>query len=182
MVYVALLRGINVGGNGMISMAALKKTFERLGFGDVRTYINSGNVIFTTRAVSPVPLAKRIEDGIGEDFGFPVKVVLRTRDDMVALLKVLPNTWQHDEQAQCHVMFLSREIDAPTILSALPSNPSVDTVRYTPGAVLWRIDRSQATRSRMTKIVGTAIYKNMTIRNANTVRKVHALMEDVKGD
>ena len=58
----------------------------------------------------------------------------------------------------------------------MPANPEVEQVRYVPGAVIWRIDRANASRSRMTKLVGSALYRQISIRNSNTVRRLHELM------
>ena len=97
--YVALLRGINVGGHRKIKMADLKGMFEALGFGAVRTYIQSGNVI--CRAVeAEEPLRQRIEQQIAATFGFPVTVVLRTADEMARLIAACPyapDALQEDE-------------------------------------------------------------------------------------
>jgi len=63
------------------------------------------------------------------------------------------------------------------VLAQLPTNPAIEEVQYVPGAVLWRVSRANQDKSRMTRIVGTPLYKQMTIRNPNTVRKLLALAE-----
>ena len=76
--YIALLRGINLGGHKIVKMDQLRKTFEELGFADVKTYIQSGNVVFKAPAQTPAKLAKRIEEKVLLQFGFPVAVVVKT--------------------------------------------------------------------------------------------------------
>jgi uncharacterized protein (DUF1697 family) len=76
-IYVAMLRGINVGGHKRIKMDQLRASFEALGFEQVRTYIQSGNVVFKTRKLSSVALSKRIEEKILSDFGFPFREVVK---------------------------------------------------------------------------------------------------------
>jgi uncharacterized protein (DUF1697 family) len=66
--FVALLRGVNVGGKNMISMKSLKESFERLGFTQVSTYINSGNIIFTTKETDPRKLEKKIEQMLSKEY------------------------------------------------------------------------------------------------------------------
>lgn len=91
-VFVALLRGINVGGNKKVSMPLLKMMFKSLGFARVRTYINSGNVVFESNdsAETVESLTVRIEREIEKSFGFPVDVVVRNADDLDRILAANP--------------------------------------------------------------------------------------------
>ena len=174
MVYVALLRGINVGGKKRVEMARLRESFERLGFSDVQTYINSGNVIFRH---DRAPDERAIETALESEFGFEIKVVVRDRKNIQALVEALPDDWVNDATMKCDVMFLRAEVDGPEVLDQVTAKPGIDDVKYVDGALLWRVDRPDVTRSGMTKIVGTDLYKRMTVRNCNTVRKLAALME-----
>ncbi len=178
MKYVALLRGINVGGNNKVPMATLKKTFERLGFDDVRTFIASGNVLFRAGTTDHTKLTKQIEAAIAKDFGLSISVLLRDEKKMETLVKKLPASWVNDKTMKCDVMFLWSEVDKPSILKELPFDLKIEDITYTPGAVLWRIDRDKITKSRMLKIIGTKLYKQMTVRNCNTTRKLYALMTE----
>lgn len=177
MVYVALLRGINVGGKGMVPMARLKTIFERLGLEGVQTYINSGNVIFKSPSSNSSALTKRIETAITKDVGLTVKVLLRDQPQMKQLVAGIPKAWVNDGQTKCDVMFLWDHIDRPAVLKQLPVNREIEDAKYVKGAVLWCIDRKLASKSRMTRIVGSDLYKNLTIRNPNTVRKLYKLMQ-----
>lgn len=80
-IYIALLRGINVGGKNIIKMAELKRTFEAMGLSRVQTYIQSGNVLFEANEEEE-QLRKRIENGIESGFGFSVAVILRTSEEL----------------------------------------------------------------------------------------------------
>jgi uncharacterized protein (DUF1697 family) len=174
--YVALLRGINVGGNNKVDMKILKDAFERVGMNDVRTYINSGNVIFTDNLHTAKEITKKLEDIIKETFGFAVKVLLRDQDQIWAIAAVLPESWQNNSDMRCDVMFLGDDIDNSEIVDSLTVKPEIEDVRYVPGAILWRVDRRNVTRSGMLKLVGTELYKKMTIRNCNTVRRILQLI------
>lgn len=173
---MALLRGVNVGGKSTVSMAALAETFRGLGFGDVRTYINSGNVIFSAAATPGASLTARIERAIERDIGLPVTVLVLDDAALRSIVAAIPSTWVTDATVRTDILFLWPDVDEPALLERIPRNPEVDEVRYTPGALIWRIDRVNASRSRETRLVGSALYKRMTIRNANTARKLHELL------
>ncbi|HSX14753.1 MAG TPA: DUF1697 domain-containing protein [Candidatus Saccharimonadales bacterium] len=180
MIYAALLRGINVGGTGKVEMAKLKVTFERLGLSAVKTYINSGNVIFLTESRDQQQLTAQIEAAIEHDFGFSVKVLLRNIDQVEKLVEAIPNSWVNDTNMKCDVLFLWPEIDDPNIVEQLPNDPEIEDVKYFPGAVVWRIDRGKVIESKMVKLVGTKLHKQMTARNSNTVCKIYDLMLALK--
>jgi uncharacterized protein (DUF1697 family) len=178
MTYLALLRGINVGGKNKVEMSRLKSMFEGIGLTDVRTYINSGNVIFTSRRRKPVSLTPLIEDAIAGEFGFPVKVVLRDLDNMRAVVDAIPSSWKDDSTMRCYVMFLWEQFDEPAVLERLSVKDGIDDVKYLPGAIIWRVDRDVLTRSGMMKLTSDEVYRSLTIRNCNTVRKLVALMTE----
>lgn len=89
-VVISMLRGVNVGGHHKIKMDALKALYEALGFGNVQTYVQSGNVVFTTDERDLARLAMRIEDGIEEQFGFRPNVILRTASDLREVIRRNP--------------------------------------------------------------------------------------------
>jgi uncharacterized protein (DUF1697 family) len=177
MIYVALLRGINVGGNRAVSMKTLKAVFEEAGMTDVRTYINSGNVVFSSKQRSSDRIAAVLEKAIEKQFGFAVDVLVVSAARLEKIVAAIPANWTNDEAMRCDVIFLWGDVDRRTILDELPVREGIDTVRYTPGALIWRIDRHNINKSRMAKLVGTALYKRMTIRNCNTARKLLELIE-----
>ena len=157
-------------------MAVLAETFRGLGFDEVRTYLNSGNVIFSAPPTAETKLAATIERAIEADTGLPVSVLVLDDVAVRAIVASVPKSWVTDATVRTDVLFLWPDVDEPRVLDRLPRNPEVDDVRYTPGAVIWRIDRTNASRSRESRLVGTALYKRMTIRNANTARKLHELL------
>jgi len=159
-------------------MAKLKVTFENLGFTDVRTHIASGNVIFRSDETAIALLTEKIEAAIEQDFGLPVKVVLRNYNAIRELVEGLPPDWVNDGNMKCDVMFLRPEIDDPGILEKIPHDPAKEDVIYLPGAVVWRIDRDKVRQGQVLKIIGTEIHKQLTVRNPNTVRKLWELMRE----
>ncbi|WP_099159068.1 DUF1697 domain-containing protein [Virgibacillus ndiopensis] len=178
MVYVALLRGINVGGNNKIDMKLLKQTFEKAGMNDVVTYINTGNIIFSYKRPSKTDLQRILEEAIHRDFGLQIKVVVRSFDDVSRIINAIPYTWKNDKDMKSDVMFLWDEVDDESVLMDLTIKPTIDTVKYVPGAILWSVDKINVTKSGISKIVGSKLYKQVTVRNVNTARKIYKLMQD----
>jgi uncharacterized protein (DUF1697 family) len=177
MVYIALLRGINVGGKNKIDMKLLKQTFERVGMNDVVTYINTGNIIFSYSGISKSELPRILEEAIHHDFGLQIKVVIRSVEDVREIINAIPDTWKNDKEMTSDVLFLWDEIDDESVIENLVIKPNIDTVKYVPGAILWSVDKKNVTKSGKSKIVGSKIYKQVTIRNVNTTRKIYELMQ-----
>jgi uncharacterized protein (DUF1697 family) len=175
-VFVALLRGVNVGGNNMISMSALKKSFENLGFAEVSTYINSGNLIFKTKEDDARKLEKKIEQMLSVDYQLNSKVVVRSLDEMAKLVKNLPASWDGDSTWRYNVIFLRHTIDSKEILAELPANTDIEEIVYRPGTLLWSAQVSSITKTNMAKLSSRRIFQDMTVRNLNTTRKLLELM------
>lgn len=178
MVYVALLRGINVGGGSKIDMKELRTVFEAAGMASPKTYINSGNVVFATDIRDHAKISELLEDAIEARFGFAVRVLVRNVDEIRSVVEALPPDWVDDQTTKCDVFFLWDEVDRPSILGQLDFDPEMEDVRHTPGAVIRRVDRKNASRSRLTRVVGTPLYEQMTIRNCNTARNLLGLMSE----
>ena len=175
MTYLAFLRGVNVGGKGIVSMAAIKEALVALGLSDVRTYINSGNVIFSTRPSDAQQLAARIENALEQHVDMAIKVLVMDHKTLKRMVDAIPRNWVDDKTMRTYVFLLWKELDDRSILDRLPIKPGVDELKYTPGAVVWRVDRENVGRSQMNRIVGTPLYKKITIRSANTMRKLNEL-------
>ena len=178
MVYVALLRGINVGGKRRVDMKQLKAVFEDAGLESVKTYINSGNVVFSTSQRGKARLIEQLEKAIAKHFGFAVDVLLCDLKSMKAIVAAMPDHWMNDDKMKVDVLFLKSAVNRSSVMKKIRFNPDIEDVKYVPGAVIWRIDRKDATRSGLMRVVGTDLYKNMSIRNINTTRKLLALMQD----
>jgi uncharacterized protein (DUF1697 family) len=174
--YVALLRGINVGGKAKVEMARLKICFEGLGLGSVGTFINSGNVLFETGAKDRKRLIGKIERAIEKEFGFRVPLVLRTPAELARVTKSVPRTWVTDQRMRCDILFLWPEADSRSILGKVPVHLELEDLKYVPGALVWRIDRVDAGKSKVRKVIGSDLYKQLTIRNINTVRRLEELL------
>lgn len=169
MQYIALLRGINVGGNHRMEMKKLKALFESLGFQNVSTYINSGNVLFEGSG-KPTDICQTLEAHFKKSFGFAVPTLVKTKKEMEKIAKAIPPDWKNDTQARTDVAFLFPEIDTKKILDALPMKKEFMDIRLVKGALFWNVARKNVAKSHLNKLIGHALYKGMTIRNVNTVR------------
>jgi uncharacterized protein (DUF1697 family) len=173
--YVALLRGINVGGNSIIKMADLKECVEMLGHDAVRTYIASGNVLFETAERGGAKLDTALERAIERRFELPVRVVVRSRAEIEKIAARVPSHWLGNADVRVTVAFLLRGNDARTVAAGLSPKDGIDELVTAPGAVMWAIRRDALTRSGL-RLVGTPVYKQMTLRNLNTTLKLAELL------
>lgn len=176
--YVALLRGINVGGNNKVEMAQLKKLFEDLGYSNVSTYINSGNIIFETPIKDQSKIVGEIELAIEKTFNLPIRVVIRTKENIEKIVSEVPDNWLNNKDQKTDVIFLWEKFDNKKTLDLIKTTPKIDNLIYIDGAIVWHIKKSDYNKSGMNKFIGTKVYKHMTARNINTVRKLTNLMKE----
>jgi uncharacterized protein (DUF1697 family) len=178
-VFVALLRGVNVGGKNNLSMSSLKTNLAKAGFEDVATYINSGNVLFTSSETDARKLETKIERLLSNQHKLECKVVVRSLSEMKKLVESLPASWKGDEEWAHNVMFLRHSIDSKDVLKELGPKPDIEKVVYRPGAVLWSARRSDMKQSTMNKLSSRKLFQEMTVRNPNTTRKLYELMKEM---
>ena len=176
--YVALLRGINVGGKNLIGMPALKACFEEGGFEDVTTYIQSGNVVFSSKARAS-ELPDRIERMLVAAFGhYEASIVLRSRRQMRAIVERAPTGFGRDPaRFRYDVIFLKPPVEAAAAIKDIPVKEGVDRMWAGTGVLYASRLIERATSSRINRIASLPIYKHMTIRNWNTTTKLAKLME-----
>jgi uncharacterized protein (DUF1697 family) len=176
--YVALLRGINVGGNNLIKMAALKASFETLGFRDVATYIQSGNVLFAASEAGAAKLALRIEAALAATFGYEASVVLRSHKELQAIVARAPARFgAQPDKYRYDVIYLKAPLTGPAAIKDVPTNPSVDQATAGTGVIYFSRLISKATQSRLGRITSMPIYRSMTIRNWNTTATLLRLLD-----
>lgn len=173
MKYVCLLRGINVGGNNSVPMLELKKTFESMGFSDVTTYLNSGNVIF---ASDVTPDARDIQKWLQKVFSLDIPVLIFSADQIIRIAEAIPDGWHNDAMQKTDVVYLFSDLDNANFPMKIGYNADIETAVYVPGAVLWNVSRKNQSRSSLLKMVGTDLYLRVTIRNCNTARKLAELV------
>ena len=176
--YVALLRGINVGGKNLIKMADLAACFEALGFDLVRTYIQSGNVLFSAGGTDRDRLAKRIENALAERFNYPSWVALRSHEEMKAIVTHSPQGFGSEPDTYRYdVIYLKEPLTSSEAMQSVTTKAGVDQAFAGEGVLYFSRLISKATQSHLTRIISTPIYQSMTIRNWNTTTRLLEMME-----
>jgi uncharacterized protein (DUF1697 family) len=176
--YVALLRGINVGGKNLIKMADLKSCFDDLGFADVATYIQSGNVVFGSSATGLAGLTTRIEQVLTATFDYRANVVVRGQRQMRAIVERAPAGFGDDPDLYRYdVIFLKAPLTARKAMQSVRTKEGVDQADVGTGVLYFSRLTSRATQSRLGTIVSTPVYQQMTIRNWNTTTKLLRMLE-----
>jgi len=177
--YVVLLRGINVGGKNKVPMASLKKCLEELGFSNVSTYIASGNIILDSDKPAD-EIQAEIEKALPEYFKLDdelIKVLVLTRSQLQAIIDNKPEGFgEQPENYHSDAIFLMG-IDSAQAMPVFNPREGVDKVWSGDGVIYSQRLSSQRTKSRLGKIVGTPVYKSMTIRNWNTTTKLLELLK-----
>lgn len=176
MTYVALLRGINVSGQKLIKMEALKKMFELAGFKNVRTYIQSGNVVFETPKSKNETLAGKIEKQIEKTFGFEARAVVRSTAELEQIVKKFSYGKVKDlENCKLYVSFLEKEPDKIKAKD-LASLSGIDEMFHVDGTNIYLLCRKNFMDSLIAKnIVEKSLKVAATTRNWNTVNKLLGL-------
>lgn len=112
MKYFALLRGINVGGNCRVEMKKLKTQFESLGFSNVATYINSGNVIFESKE-SKQGVLRKVEKLFAKEYTFPIPVLIKTQSEIKTIARAIPKNWKQMQKTFVLTLHISLKKPIP---------------------------------------------------------------------
>jgi len=176
--YVAFLRGINVGGKNLIKMTDLKSCFEDLGFHDVHTYIQSGNVLFSAAKSDQANLTKQIEDALSKMFNYESRVVVRSLKQMKEIITDAPNGFGSDAATYRYdVIFLKEPLTAAKAMQSVTAKEGVDQAFAGKGVLYFSGLISRAAQSHLARIITMPVYQSMTIRNWNTTTKLLNMME-----
>ena len=180
--YLALLRGINVGGKNIIRMADLRACFEAGGYGRVATYIQSGNVVFTAPKASSAALTSRIEKMLEAAFDYRASVVLRTRRQVETVVTQAPEGFgERPKLYRYDVVFLKAPLEAETAIESVLTREGVDEVHAGKGVLYFSRLISRASQSRLSRLASMPVYQSMTIRNWNTTTRLLGMMQETGG-
>ena len=180
--YVALLRGINVGGKNLIKMTDLKACFEALAFESVITYIQSGNVLFSTDKSDQARLTIQIEEALSKTFNYKSRVVLRSHKQMKEIVARAPKSFGNDPATYRYdVIFLKAPLTAVEAMKSVTAKEGVDQAFAGQGVLYFSRLISKASQSHLTRIIGMPVYQDMTIRNWNTTSRLLNMMEAAHG-
>ncbi|UUY05893.1 DUF1697 domain-containing protein [Svornostia abyssi] len=175
--YVALLRGINVGGRRKVPMSALREALERAGYARVRTYIQSGNVLFASDRPA-AEIEDHVEATLEQAFGFPIVVVVRSQRQFRNVVAKAPEGFGgQPDQHHSDAVFLKAPLTAKQAMRVVELRDGVDQAWPGTGVVYFQRVSAQRTKSRMSKIIATPEYWQMTIRSWATTLKLLALLD-----
>ncbi|AMC92871.1 hypothetical protein AOC36_02385 [Erysipelothrix larvae] len=167
MIWVCLLRGINVGGNHKVDMKRLKDVFSEKGYHNIKTYINSGNVLFESSDTQDT-LTTEITQCVKDVFDVDTQVLILDKQTFIAIAQAIPDAFVNDSTYKADVVFYLEGFN-PYVFSF---KEGIDQVVYHKSALIHCVLREHQTRSGLKKIIGTPSFKKITIRNVNTVRKL----------
>jgi uncharacterized protein (DUF1697 family) len=177
--YVALLRGINVGGNAMIRMSELKTCLEKTGFAEVRTFIQSGNVLFSAPKTATPRLARKIEAAVEKTFRMKVGVVVFAADEWQEVVRGAPKWWGQNKDWKHNLLALLPGTKTGDVIEAMgPLKPEIERAAAGPGVVYQSLSIAAFARTNGARIPGHSIYRRITVRNYNTTRKLGELLKE----
>jgi uncharacterized protein (DUF1697 family) len=175
--HIALLRGINVGGKNPVSMADLRARLGRLPLKNVRTYIQSGNVLFESRLTDPLRLSRMIEDALTGEFGIATPVVVVTEEQLERVITQAPAGFGGRPQEYLYdVVFLKPPIAARDVLSTVRLKDGVDQAYAGRDVLYLQRLKERASQSHLPKLTQHPAYKSMTIRNWKTTNQLQRLV------
>ena len=173
--YVALLRGINISGKNKLSMAELKKGFEKLAFEEVKTYLNSGNVIFSSNEENIGSLTDRIETTIKKWFGLDIPVFVISKEDLEDILQHAPDWWgDENKEIYDNLIFIMPPATFAEVWDEIGDpREELEKIQDYKEAVFWSFSRKDYQKTNWwSKTASANIGSKLTIRTANTVRKI----------
>jgi len=177
--YICLMRGINVGGKNMVTMKSLKDLFEEMGFLRVRTYINSGNILFFTEHRKTSELATLCKEAIRHAFNLDIDLMVLTADELADAMVHAPDWWDKDANAKHNAIFVIPPATSEEIVSGIGEiKPQYEKVTWHGPIIFWSAPLATFSRTRWSQIVKTKYYGSITIRNANTAKKLVVLTKN----
>ena len=182
MQFLALLRGINVGGNNIISKETLKEMFLALEFTKVSTYIQSGNIIFSSTLSNSIQdkklITTSIQDALQKHFGKTIFVLVLSQCEYETLMQKAPIHWGVDESQKHNILFLLHSEGVASIINQLPEpKASIESIAVEDRGIFWSINKEHSTSASFQALPKMPLYKKVTIRNHNTAWKLLQLLQ-----
>ena len=173
--YIAFLRGVNISGKNKISMSELKAEFLALGFYEVVTYLNSGNVVFTSKTDNTNNTKSIIEKMIVEKFGIAMPVYVIDLDELKDILSNSPEWWDSGDKDKYDNLIFILSSETPEEICSMIGEISVglEMIQIYKNVIFWTFDRKAYQKCNWWKKTAAAgIADKLTIRTANTVKKI----------
>jgi uncharacterized protein (DUF1697 family) len=179
--YLALLRGINVGGKALIKMSELKAALETDGFSEVQTYIQSGNVLFRHSLKDTDKLAELMETSISKHFSMDVRVAVFSHLEWKKIIEAAPSWWGKDNSWKHNLLVLLKPYDMSDAVMAVGElKPDIEAMESGKGVLYQSMSLALFGRTTTGKLASSPIYKQMTVRNFNTATKLLGLLEKLE--
>ena len=173
--YIAFLRGINISGKIKVSMAELKQGFVRLDYTDVKTYLNSGNVIFSSDEADTIKTTSRIEEMIKNQFGLDIPVFVISKEEIEDILYHAPDWWgDENKEIYDNLIFIMSPATFKDVYDEIGEpKEGLEKIEEYKETVFWSFSRKDYQKTNWwSKTASAAIGSKLTIRTANTVRKI----------
>jgi uncharacterized protein (DUF1697 family) len=180
-VYIAMLRGINIGPHKRMKMEKLRASCEGLGFSDVKTYIQSGNVIFKAPKLSPAALSKKLGECIVKDFGFSAEVISRSREEMKLIIDHNPFTKERAiDLSKLHVLFLSASASAAALKKVQTLTLAPDRAHSSAQEIYFYFPNGVSGSSLWKHPIDGVLSLPVTMRNWTTVTTLYQMATEVE--
>jgi uncharacterized protein (DUF1697 family) len=176
--YIALLRGINVGGKNILPKKLLIQSFHDLGYHNIITYIQSGNILFRSKETDSDRHMENIEVILSNKFSIQTRSVVYTETQYKSIVNNAPDNWGKDENYRHRILFLLGNTSPKEIIKHLgiPHN-DVETITMGSRVIYSSVSKAHLSKSVLRKFPTTPAYRQVTIRNQNTVYKINQLFE-----
>jgi len=158
-------------------MADLKVAVEKYGFTNIVTDIQSGNILFETGETNNKEIIERLEASFTNSFTYNSCIIVKHYEQLKKIVNEVPTGWNKRDDLRCNIAFIRDPVTAKYVLVDIELNDGVDFIKAGEGVLYMSTLLSGLTRSRFTKIIAKKVYKDISIRNYNTVRKLLELME-----
>lgn len=173
--YIAFLRGVNINGKNKVSMTDLKKIFEEHGFSEVKTYLNSGNVIFTSCEDDRENLTNQIIKMIKNQFGLDIPVFVITKEALEDILYNAPDWWGNDnKEIYDNLIFIMPPATFVEVFNEIGEpKKELEKIKDYKSSVFWSFSQKDYQKTNWwSKTASSSIRNKLTIRTANTVKKI----------
>ena len=173
--YVALLRGINISGKNKLSMAELKKGFEKLAFEEVKTYLNSGNVIFSSDEDDTKKFTNQIEVMIKEQFELDISVFVISSEALEDILQNAPDWWGNDnKEIYDNLIFIISPAKFSDVYNEIGEpKKELEKIENYKEVIFWSFSRKDYQKTNWwSRTASSNINTQLTIRTSNTIRKI----------
>lgn len=175
-----MLRGINVGGKNKILKDELAQAFTDLGFSNVRTYIQSGNILFRSESRDIAGITQRIEKQLSSRFNYEAYAVVYSMEEFNSIVEKVPPNWGTEEETRYSFIFTLDTITPEEVVNQLKTpDENIETVSIGKRVIYWAVPKKTQNKSVFLQLPKYSSYKRVTIRNITTVNRLNELFKEI---